>query len=78
MRALLSRADPRLLREEAGIRACTVARALGVRQSLVYRWETGHTLPYGPQGLAWARFTAGLERHAQVTAEIAAAGRRAA
>jgi hypothetical protein len=70
LQALLRRVDPRLLREEAGIRACTVARALGVRQCRVSGWESGRYLPAGPGGYAWARFTAGLERHAEVTAAM--------
>lgn len=34
--------------------------------------------PPGPSELRWARFAAGLERHAMVTAELAATERRAA
>lgn len=78
MRDLLSRVDARLLREEAGIRTCTVARALGVGWSRVHGWETGRMPPHGPEGQAWLRVIVGLQRHALVTAGIAARGRRAA
>ena len=75
---MLARADPRRLREEAGIRQVTVAVALGVPRNYIGDWEAGAHLFQSPEGFAWARFTAGLERHAQVTAEIEAEEREAA
>jgi hypothetical protein len=73
IRAMLARVDVRQLRKDAGIRQVTVARALGVRQNCVCKWERRDRLPYSPAGLRWVAFVAGLERHAQVTAELAAA-----
>ena len=70
LRALLRRVNARLLREEAGIRAATVAEALGVPLWLVRDWETGRSEPRTTAGFAWARFICGLERHAEVTAEL--------
>lgn len=66
LRAWLARIDARQLREDADIRQVTVARALGVTGHQVLYWETGRSLPRCPAGLRWARFTAGLERHARV------------
>ena len=67
MRAMLARVDARKLREDAGIRRVTVARALGVNLSAIYYWESGRREPMSAAGIRWARFTLGLERHAAVT-----------
>ena len=72
IRALLARVNARELRKDAGIRQVTVARALGVPPYYVCGWEKGRRSARNPAGLRWLRFTAGLERHAEVTAEIAA------
>ena len=72
IRAMLARVNARQLRMDAGIRQVTVARALGVTQNCICKWERRNRLPYSPAGLRWAAFTAGLEWHAQATAEIAA------
>ena len=70
MRAMLGRVDARLLREDAGIRQLTVAEALGVSSWHVYAWESGKCEPKCEAGYKWLRVIAGLERHAQVTAEL--------
>ena len=75
---MLRRVDPRQLRRDAGIQAVTVARALGVERQQVVRWETSRCDPKSAAGQRWVRFVAGLERHAIVTAEIAAARDEAA
>jgi DNA-binding transcriptional regulator YiaG len=62
IRALLRRADARRLREDAGIRLCTVAAALGVDWRTVHRWEIRHQFPCGPAGVRWAKFISALER----------------
>jgi len=67
---MLARVDARRLREDAGIRQGTVARALGVPQKYVYAWEMRRQEPRCDAGRRWARFTLGLERHAAVTAEL--------
>jgi hypothetical protein len=72
MRALLARCDPRKLREDQGISRGTVMRAIGADRSDLYCWESGLGLPLGPIGQRWIRVVAGLERHAAVSAEIAA------
>jgi DNA-binding transcriptional regulator YiaG len=72
IRALLARCDPRKLRQDAGISKLTVMRALGASRYDLSHWETGRSLPSGPAGRRWARFIRGLERHAEVTAELAA------
>jgi transcriptional regulator with XRE-family HTH domain len=71
--ALLDRVDARRLREEAGIRMQTVAWALGLSESAVRRLETGRRQPRGAGSWRWARFTAALERRAEITAEVEAA-----
>ena len=78
IRALLTRCDARRLREESGISRRTVMRAIGADGSDLYRWESGKALPLGPVGRRWLRFTMGLERHAAVSAELAAAEDEAA
>lgn len=75
---MLHRCDPRHLREDAEISVRTVARALSMPVQYVYDYETGRRKPLSYAGLRWAKFTAGLERHAAVTAEIAATEKRAA
>ena len=72
IRALLKRCDARQLREESGISAYTVQRALGISRFDLARWETGKAIPWDPRGIRWARLIAVLERHALVTAEMAA------
>jgi transcriptional regulator with XRE-family HTH domain len=72
IRALLQRVDARQLREDAGISSYTVQRALGITKNQLSFWERGKRYPSGDGGLRWIRFTAGLARHAEVTAEIAA------
>lgn len=78
IRAMLRRVDARQLREDAGISVRTVARALSLPRQYVYDYECGRRTPVSPAGLRWARVIAGLERHAAVSAEIAATGRQAA
>ena len=73
VRALLARADARKLREEAGIRQLTVARAFGVPQYYISKWESGVQGPKCEAGFRWARFTAALERRVEITAELAEA-----
>jgi DNA-binding XRE family transcriptional regulator len=70
VRALQARTDPGQLRRDAGIRRVTVATALGVSSSCVHWWESGACLPSTAAGFRWAAFTAGLERHAEVTAAM--------
>jgi DNA-binding XRE family transcriptional regulator len=70
MRAMLARVDARKLRKDAGLRAATVAEALGVDPFAVYAWETGKCEPKCDAGYRWLRVIAGLERHAAVTAEM--------
>ena len=67
---MLARVDARKLRQDAGIRQLTVARALGVPPNTVYAWETGLYEPKCDAGRQWARFVCGLERHAEVAAEL--------
>ena len=70
IRAMLARVDARQLRLDAGIRVVTVARALGVLPHVVYKWEQGRGAPRCPAAFRWSRVIAGLERHAEVTAEL--------
>jgi DNA-binding XRE family transcriptional regulator len=70
IRAMLDRVNPRRLREEAGIRPGTVVRALGISRSTLSYLERESCVPNSSAGLRWARFVAGLERHAEVTAEL--------
>jgi transcriptional regulator with XRE-family HTH domain len=72
IRAMLRRVDARQLREEAGISVRTVLRALGITPQQLSMWERGKQYPSGEGGLRWVKFTAALERRAEVTAEIAA------
>jgi DNA-binding transcriptional regulator YiaG len=72
IRALLARCDPRALRAGAGISIRTVARALSLPPKYIYRWEAREHVPDSPAGMRWLRFIAGLERHAAVSAEMAA------
>jgi len=72
VRAMLARADARKLREDAGIRVATVARALGAHAICIYDWESGGAEPKCEAGYRWVRFIAGLERHAEITAGLAA------
>lgn len=78
IRAMLARCDPKQLREDAGISVRTVARALTLPPSYVYRWEALREIPYSFAGLRWLKFVRGLERHAMATAELAATERLAA
>lgn len=78
IRAMLRRVNARQLRAESGISVRTVARALSLPVNYAYDWESGRRTPTSPAGLRWAKVIAGLERHAAVTAEIAAAEERAA
>ncbi len=78
IRAMLRRVDARQLRESAGISSRTVQRALGISAHRLSQWERGLQVPCSPAGMAWARVIADLERHAAVSAEIAAIERRAA
>ena len=66
IRELLGRVDARQLREDAGIRIITVARAFGVSRHRVAVWETGRWQPRGEAGIRWVRLVAGLARHAEV------------
>lgn len=75
---MLKRVDARQLRVEAGISPYTVHRALGITPQQRSLWERGKRMPSGPGGARWARFTAALERHAAVTAEMAATEEQAA
>ena len=71
--------DPRQLREDAGISRATVAAAFGVSPQAVSGWELDpKRRPRSPAWARWRRFTEGLERHAAVTAEIAATEKQAA
>ena len=72
IRAMLARVNPRKLRQDAGIRTVTVARALGVQRQQVVHWETTRCDPRSAAAYRWAKVVAGLERHAIVAAEIAA------
>jgi DNA-binding XRE family transcriptional regulator len=71
VRAMLARVDPRQLRLDAGISPGTIRRALGISPQRLSIWERGKYLPACEAGRRWARFVAGLERHAAVTAEMA-------
>lgn len=73
-RAMLARVDARRLREDAGIRQMTVARALGVKSQQVYAWESGLREPKSDAGFRWLRVIAGLERHAALAEEVADMG----
>jgi len=75
---MLRRVDAAQLRHGAGIRRGTVAAALGVSYWRVYQLEQDGKIPQRGAGLRWARVIAGLERHAAVTAELAAMEQRAA
>ena len=77
IRAMLKRADPRQLRQDAGISPHTVRRALGLTRNQLSDWELGKRPPACAAGYRYARFVSGLERHAQVSAEIAATERTA-
>ena len=67
---MLARVDAGRLRRDAGISQATVGKALGVPQHHVSKWERGQYLPCTAAGFRWIRFVAGLERHAEVTAEL--------
>jgi hypothetical protein len=64
--ARLAGLDLRGLRRDSGIRTRTVAAALGVTGEQVAHWESGRRRPAGDRGAAYARFMAGLARHAAV------------
>ena len=66
---MLRRVDARQLRLDAGISQATVAAALGVPRHYIAWWEQGKFEPKSEAGYRWARFVAGLERHAEVEAE---------
>ena len=66
---MLARVDARKLREEAGIRQMTVAAAFGIPQHYISKWESGRQEPKCEAGYRWVKFTSGLARHAEVTAE---------
>lgn len=70
IRAMLARVDARQLRKDAGIRQVTVARAFGVPQDQVWKWEAGQTVPVSRAGFRWVAFTAALERRAEIAAEM--------
>jgi len=72
--AWLSGISPRDVRLDCGIRAATVAEALGVARSTVHKWETGALRPYGPAGVAYCRIIAGLMRHLAVPEEALSPG----
>jgi DNA-binding transcriptional regulator YiaG len=61
---MCARTDARQLRRDAGIGLATVARAFGVSEKDVWRWETGRHVPCSEAARRWARFTAALERRA--------------
>lgn len=78
IKAMLQRSDPRKLREAQGIRARTICRALSIPSGHLLRWEMRISSPESFAGYRYAKVIAGLERHAAVTAEIAATGQEAA
>jgi hypothetical protein len=70
IRAMLHRVNPRRLREEAGISLRTVVNALGINPKTLSELEPGSRIPNSASGLRWVKFIAGLERHAEVTADL--------
>lgn len=75
---MLQRSDPKQLRVEAGISTLTVCRALSIPRNHLFSWETLLQVPQSHAGYRWARVIRGLEAHAMVSAEIAAAEKRVA
>ncbi len=55
--------DLQQLCRDCGIRAATIAAALGVARTTVVHWETRRTQPSGKPGAAYVRFILGLVRH---------------
>ena len=68
-RRALKTADLRGLRRRAGIRAATLAEALGTNIWRIYEWERGRCLPSGRLLASYARVIGGLARHEQVSSD---------
>lgn len=67
-RTILTDADRRGLRKRAGIKAATIAEALGVTVDQLYHWERRDYFPRSlPLLTGYARVIAGLARHEAVT-----------
>lgn len=66
-RAYLRSVDAGALRQQCRISQRTVARALGVTQNAVWRWEQGFGFPRGASAGRYARVIAGLQRHLEVS-----------
>lgn len=62
--------DPGLVRARCGVSFRAIARACGVAgPAVVYRWETGSTVPQGAAGAAYCRIIRGLANHLEVLEE---------
>jgi DNA-binding transcriptional regulator YiaG len=61
IRRLQDSGQARRIREQAGVSVALLARAIGVQEATVWRWETGRSRPREGAALRWL---AALERMA--------------
>ena len=66
VRAYLLAVDAAAVRVRAGITLGTIAVALGVSRSHVWKWENRAHFPNGTRGAAYCRIIAGLARHLEI------------
>lgn len=69
IRAAVNSGEARRLREAAHLSIGEVARACGVDQSTVWRWERGTRTPRGRQALAYGELIDSLRAAAHVSSE---------
>jgi DNA-binding transcriptional regulator YiaG len=69
IRAAVNSGEARRLREAAHLSIGEVARACGVDQSTVWRWEQGSRTPRGHQALAYGELIESLRAEAHTPAE---------
>ena len=67
--ALLAALAPRDVRRACGIRAVTIAAALGVPGQVISYWDTGARALSGPKGYAYVRVVRALARHLDIPEE---------
>jgi DNA-binding transcriptional regulator YiaG len=53
IRRLQDTGQARRIREQAGVSVALLARALGVQEATVWRWETGRSRPREDAALRW-------------------------
>lgn len=73
IRAAVNSGEARRLREAAHLSISEVARACGVDQSTVWRWERGTRIPRGRHALAYGELIDSLRTEVTVSLETATA-----